>query len=126
MICIRRQPSNRPRSLNIESLIEVEPVWNPLEMPLGGAKCVGFMFIGRVNSMNRYKHGITRTSLYLDDSGHCYLPDEGGVFTDQEIGTASWPRWSPLTDFGWTLPTPYDQDFVIQKKNALREQGLRC
>jgi len=44
----------------------MEPNWKPLEMKVGPARCVGFMFMGRVNGINLYKHGITRTYLNLD------------------------------------------------------------
>ena len=52
----------------------MEPVWAPLERRLGKARCAGFMFMGRTNGINRYKHGIARTYLNLDDEGNCYLP----------------------------------------------------
>jgi hypothetical protein len=54
----------------------VEPNWAPLENRLGTTRCVGFMYMGRVNGINQYKHGITRTYLYLDDEGKCYLKAE--------------------------------------------------
>jgi hypothetical protein len=46
--------------------------------------------MGRFNGINRYKHGITRTNLFLDDEGNCYLPGKGGSFAradwDTELG----------------------------------------
>src|SRR6266700_7109272 len=51
----------------------VEANWKPLEKVLGKARCAGFMFMGRVNGINLYKHGITRTYLNLDDDGNCYV-----------------------------------------------------
>jgi hypothetical protein len=56
----------------------MEQNWKPLEMKLGPARCVGLMFMGRVNGINLYKHGITRTypnlgNNVLDSSiGICY------------------------------------------------------
>jgi hypothetical protein len=41
--------------------------WTPLESRLGRERCVGFMYLGRVNGINLYKHGITRSYLNLDD-----------------------------------------------------------
>ena len=38
------------------------------------------MFMGRVNGINRYKHGITRTYLNLDDKGNCYLSGRRGAY----------------------------------------------
>jgi hypothetical protein len=36
------------------------PNWKPLVDKLGEERCVGFMFMGRVNGINLYKHGIAR------------------------------------------------------------------
>jgi hypothetical protein len=69
--------------------MEAHPNWVPLERRLERAKSVGFMFMGRVNGINRYKHGITRASLHLDGEGNCCLL--GGWGTDAPgIGTPSW------------------------------------
>jgi len=46
----------------------MEPNWKPLVDKLGEERCVGFMFMGRVNGINLYKHGIARKYLNLDDS----------------------------------------------------------
>ena len=47
----------------------MEANWKPLESRLGRKRCVGFMYMGRVNGINLYKHGITRTYLNLDEGG---------------------------------------------------------
>ena len=39
----------------------MEPNWKPLENRLGAARCAGFMFMGRMNGINLYKHGISRS-----------------------------------------------------------------
>jgi len=49
----------------------MEPNWTPLEQKVGTKRCAGFMFMGRVNGINLYKHGIARMYLNLDDSGQC-------------------------------------------------------
>ena len=45
--------------------------------------------MGRVNGINLYKHGISRTYLYLDDDGNCYAAGEAGCYLatdfDQEL-----------------------------------------
>src|SRR5215471_14208325 len=41
----------------------VEANWKPLENRLGRKRCVGFMYMRRVNGINLYKHGITRSYL---------------------------------------------------------------
>ena len=64
----------------------MQPNWTPLENLLGTTRCVGFMYMGRVNGINQYKHGITRTYLYLDDAGRCYLKPEKGGYTPGNWG----------------------------------------
>lgn len=41
----------------------MEPNWKPLVDKLGEERCVGFMFMGRVNAVNLYKSSIAR--MYL-------------------------------------------------------------
>jgi len=60
---------------------------------------MGFMFMGRVNGINHYKHGITRTYLYLDDAGNCYLKEEKGGFVPGNwvSNSARWRlAWPPV------------------------------
>ena len=102
----------------------MEPVWAPLERRLGKARCAGFMFMGRLNGINRYKHGITRTNLFLDDEGNCYLPGKSGSFVRADWDTELGKLEASLTTLGCTLNTPYDEDFIAQKQHALRERGI--
>ncbi len=53
----------------------------PLESRLGRKRCVGFLYMGRVNGINLYKHGITRTYLNLDDEGNCYAGTGSGCYS---------------------------------------------
>ena len=46
--------------------------WKPLEETLGALRCVGFMFMGRLNGIYQYKHGISRRYLFLDYEGRAY------------------------------------------------------
>lgn len=39
------------------------------------------MFMGRADGINRYKHGISRTYLNLDEGGNCYLPGGAGFIS---------------------------------------------
>lgn len=43
----------------------MEPNWKPLEQRLGIKRSAGFMFMGRVNGVNLYKHGVARMYLNL-------------------------------------------------------------
>jgi hypothetical protein len=47
----------------------MEPNWRPLENRLGFARCAGFMLMERMNSINLYKHGLSRRYLNLADDG---------------------------------------------------------
>ena len=51
----------------------MEPNWIPLVNNRDEERCVGFMFMGRMNGINLYKRGIARRYLHLDDRGQCYL-----------------------------------------------------
>ena len=82
------------------------------------------MFMGRVNGINRYKHGITRTYLNLDDEGNCYLPQGRGTYVPADWNTELGKLESSLVALGCTLTTPYDEDFIAEKRKALQRQGI--
>ena len=102
----------------------MEPTWKPLENRLGAARCSGFMFMGRVNGINLYKHGISRTYLYLDDDGNCYTGAKHGCYLatdfDQELSKLE----NCLRGLGATLETSYDESFIAQKREALLQRGV--
>lgn len=50
----------------------MEANWKPLEMRLDRVRCAGFMFMGRLNEINQYKHAISRRYLFLDEEGRAY------------------------------------------------------
>jgi hypothetical protein len=102
----------------------MEPNWKPLENRLGAARCVGFMFMGRVNGINLYKHGISRSYLNLDDDGNCFVAGKRGCYLladfDHEISKLE----GCLKGLRATLETSYDASFMAQKREALRQQGV--
>lgn len=57
----------------------MEPNWEPLENRLGRTRSVGFMYMGRINGINLYKHGITRTYIHLEMPGIATFQWETGV-----------------------------------------------
>ena len=85
----------------------MEPNWKPLEARLGPARCAGFMFMGRLNGVNQYKHGISRRYLFLDDEGRAYQPT-GIEFREVPFEEALTMVEAPLKELGETLETPYD------------------
>ena len=102
----------------------MEPNWRPLENRLGAARCAGFMFMGRVNGINLYKHGISRSYLYLDDDGNCYAAAKHGCYLaadfDQELSKLE----ERLKRLGATLESSYDENFIAQKREVLRRHGV--
>src|ERR1700730_2656186 len=101
----------------------VEANWKPLENRLGATRCSGFMFMGRVNGINLYKHGISRSYLYLDDDGNCYAAEQGcylGADFEQELSKLE----ERLKRLGATLESSYDENFLAQKREVLRQHGL--
>jgi hypothetical protein len=82
------------------------------------------MFMGRINGVNRYKHGITRTYLNLDDNGRCYTVGERGACTlaswEEELGRLE----AALSQLGASLTTAYDDAFLERKRKLLQQQGI--
>ena len=102
----------------------MEPNWKPLECRLGRGRCVGFMYMGRVNGINLYKHGITRTYLSLDDDGTCYVQGVRGCFVQADFDVELKKLEKVLQSLKATLETPYDETFIARKREALRQQGV--
>jgi hypothetical protein len=102
----------------------VEANWKPLENRLGAARCAGFMFMGRVNGINLYKHGISRSYLYLDDNGNCYAPGKPGCYLPANFEQEISKLVERLKALRATLETSYDEGFMAQKRKALRQHGV--
>jgi hypothetical protein len=102
----------------------MEANWKPLENLLGRKRCVGFMYMGCVNSINLYKHGITRTYLNLDDHGNCYLAAGSGCYCRTDFDFELRKLEETLKDLHATLETPYDDVFIARKHEELRRHGI--
>ena len=102
----------------------MEPNWKPLEIRLGAVRCAGFMFMGRANGINLYKHGISRSYLYLDDDGNCYAAGKPGCYLPADFEQQLSRLEKLLTGLGATLETSYDESFITQKREALRQHGM--
>ena len=102
----------------------MEANWNPLEKRLGRGRCVGFTYMGRVNGINLYKHGITRTYLNLDDDGTCFIAAGSGCYSHADFDCEVKQLEETLKGLHATLETPYDDVFIAQKRQALRQQGI--
>jgi hypothetical protein len=102
----------------------MEPNWKPLENRLGAGRCAGFMFMGRTNGVNLYKHGISRTHLYLDDDGNCYAAGNPGCYLPADFEQELSKLEKLLKALGATLETSYDESFITQKREVLRQHGV--
>ena len=82
------------------------------------------MYMGRVNGINLYKHGISRSYLNLDDDGNCYVAAGSGCYTavDFDLELAKLEQY--LKGLHATLETPYDESFIARKLEVLRQQGV--
>ena len=102
----------------------MEPNWKPLVDKLGEERCVGFMFMGRMNGINLYKHGIARQYLNLDDWGQCYVCREKWRFEKADFDAQLGELEAVLAQLGETLKTVYDASYIEQKRKALQEAGI--
>lgn len=102
----------------------METNWKPLESRLGPARCAGFMFMGRVNGIYQYKHGLTRRYLFLDDVGRAYEAAGRNEFREIPFDEALARVATPLDEMGETLETPYDSAYIRRKDEALRAAGI--
>ena len=80
--------------------------------------------MGRIHGVNRYKHGITRTYLNLDDHGRCYEVGERGTCTLVNWDVALAKLESALSQLGASLTTAYDDAFIDRKRKVLQQQGI--
>ncbi len=100
------------------------PNWKALETRLGPRRCAGFMFMGRLNGINLYKHGIARMYLNLDDSGACYVCRESGIYETADFAQELAKLEAALAELGETLESVYDEAYKARKERALREAGV--
>jgi hypothetical protein len=103
----------------------MKPNWKPLEQRLGTKRCAGFMFMGRVNGINLYKHGIARMYLNLDDSGQCYVSRPNWRFKRADFSNELARLEAALTELSETLEGAYDEFYIVQKRDALRRAGIQ-
>lgn len=102
----------------------MEPNWKPLEEKVGRKRCAGFMFMGRINGINLYKHGIARMYLNLDDSGHSYVSQGRGNFVRADFTTQLAKLERALRELGETLESVYDEAYTARKREALHRAGI--
>lgn len=102
----------------------MEPNWKPLEDRLGKERCAGFMYMGHINGINIYKHGISRTYLNLDNAGNCFVSSRHGCYVSADFEEERTKLELCLERLQATLETPYDEFFIAQKRAILRSKGI--
>lgn len=104
----------------------MEPNWKPLEEKLGRKRCAGFMYMGRMNGINLYKHGIARMYLKLDDSGCCYVwhGNRIRIFLIADFASELAKLETALRELGETLESAYDEAYIVSKREAFHRAGI--
>jgi len=104
---------------------EMQANWKPLEERLGPARCAGFMYMGRLNGINQYKHGLSRRYLNLSDDGRAFRHLDRGRF--EEIPFSEALAWvaEPLAAMGETLESAYDEEYRARRSAELRAVGIQ-
>jgi hypothetical protein len=102
----------------------MKPIWKPLEEKLGPELCVGFMYMGRVNGINLYKHGLARLYLNLDDRGRCYVRHGASGYKNADFSKELSKLIVTLTMLGETLESVYDDAYISRKRAALLRAGI--
>jgi hypothetical protein len=82
------------------------------------------MFMGRLNGVNQYKHGLSRRYLFLDDQGRAYEAAGRDCFREIPFEEALSRVVKPLHRMGETLDTAYDEAYIRRKEAALRAAGI--
>lgn len=95
-----------------------------MEKKLGRARCVGFMYMGRTNGINLYKHGISRSYLNLDDDGNSYVAVRYGCYERANFAKELSKLEDCLRELRARLETPYDDAFIARKGEVLRQHGI--
>ena len=102
----------------------MQPFWKPLEEKLGKERCVGFMYMGRINGINLYKHGMARMYLNLDDSGQCFVLTRNTDYQKADFASELTKLETALAEINETLVSVYDDAYKDRKDAALRKAGI--
>jgi hypothetical protein len=109
-----------------EEFLSGEPDWGPLHEAVPMKHCDGFMWMHRTEqdgeTIEHYKHGITRRYLHLDHSGHAYLY-ASHRYVETPVGIAVELVFADIGLLGATRETPYNEAYIRKKHRELREMG---
>jgi len=79
--------------------------------------------MARINGINLYKHGISRTYLNLDDSGQCYK-NRNSRFEKWDFAAELAKLEASLTELGETLQSVYDEAYIAGKEEVLQDASI--
>src|SRR5260370_28365198 len=102
----------------------METKWKPVEQKRGKKRCAGFMFMGRVNGIKLYKHGIARIYLKLDDLGRCYVWRGNSAYIRAEFASELAKLEAALARVGESLKSTYDDCYIARKREALKKSCI--
>jgi hypothetical protein len=83
------------------------------------------MYMGRVNGVHQYKHGITRTYLNLDDRGSCYVWNQPSGFVNADFETELAKLEADLRGCGAMIEAPHDDHYIARKEEVLQSLGIQ-
>jgi len=109
-----------------EAFLTGEPDWGPLHDAVPLKHCDGFMWMYRTGqdgeTIEHYKHGITRRYLHLDHHGHAYLYASPG-YVETPVGIAVELVFADIGLLGATRETAYNEAYIRKKHRELRAMG---
>jgi hypothetical protein len=70
------------RSFDHDPIAVGKPNWAPLEMLLSPSECEDYMYIGRVENIELYKHRWTRRYLNIRSDGRCFYRLANGTYIE--------------------------------------------
>jgi hypothetical protein len=82
------------------------------------------MYMARINGINLYKRGISRTYLNLDDSGQCYKY-RNSRFEKADFGVELAKLEASLAELGETLQSVYDETYIAKKRKPCVKPAFR-
>jgi hypothetical protein len=66
----------------------------------------------------------TRWQSFFQLNGNCYAAGKPGCYLPTDFEQELSKLEKLLTELGATLETPYDENFIVQKRRALRQHGI--
>ncbi|MEN8114829.1 MAG: hypothetical protein ABFS21_10625 [Actinomycetota bacterium] len=109
-----------------DEFLSGEPDWDPLHAAIPLKHCNGFMWMYRDEAEGEtievYRHGITRHWLHLDHGGHAYLYRDGD-YVEVPVGVAVELVFADIGLMGATRETAYNEAYVREKHRKMREMG---